>query len=198
MNGFEKRARSIKAKIMRTTLELLRTSDPKRIRIADISKAANVSQVTIYNYFGSKELLLREVFIGYVDKVLQDFEDYMKEERLLKERIEYILFLKKESFKEFPPHLIKEMIVNDHELAEYVEEQYRSKEIPIFIQMIEEGKNSGEISADVTTANVLALIQLYMNQYELMLGLAEQSGDMDAFFEGMVHMFFYGICGKPG
>ncbi|TCZ75267.1 TetR/AcrR family transcriptional regulator [Paenibacillus albiflavus] len=197
MNGFEKRAKSIKTKIMRTTLEMLRTSDPKRIRIADISKTANVSQVTIYNYFGSKELLLREAFISYVDKALLDFEDYMNEERLLKERIEYILFLEKESFKEFPPRLIKEMLLNDHELAKYVEVQYQNKKIPIITQMIEEGKNSGEISDDVTTANVLALIQLYMNQYEMMLGLAEQSGDMDAFFEGMVHMLFYGICGKP-
>src|SRR4051812_12855709 len=102
MNGFEKRANLIKEKIMKTTLNMLRKSDPKRIRIADISKMANVSQVTIYNYFGSKESLLREVFKSYVDNAVLDFEQFMKGGHSLKEKIEYILFLEKESYKEFP------------------------------------------------------------------------------------------------
>lgn len=196
MNGFEKRANLIKDKIMRTTLELVRTSEPKRIRIADISKAAKVSQVTIYNYFGSKEELLREVFRNYFDKAIRDFEEYMSEGHSLKEKIEHIIFLEKESYSDFPPGLIKELLIDDEELARYMEEQYRNKAIPLTIQIIEEGKASGEISSEVSTEHVLAFIQLYMNQYESILAMAQQSDDMDGFLEGMVHMFFYGVCGK--
>jgi len=197
MNGFEKRAYLIKEKIIRTTLEMLQTSDPKRIRIADIAKTAQVSQVTLYNYFGSKEALLREAFIHFVDHSVRDFEAYMNEGHSLKEKIAYILQLKKESFLEFPPRVIKEILIGDPELNRYMEEQYKTKTIPLTVQMIDEGKASGEISDAVTVEGVLAFIQLYMNQYEIMLEMASQSGDMDAFFENMLHMFFYGICGKP-
>jgi AcrR family transcriptional regulator len=196
MNGFEKRANLIKEKIMKTTLNMLRTSDSKRIRIADISKMAKVSQVTIYNYFGSKESLLREVFKNYVDKAVRDFEEYMNGGHSLKEKIEYILFLEKESYKEFPPGLIKELLKEDHELTRYVEKLYKEVTIPLTVRLIKEGKDSGEISGDVSIETVLAFIQLYMNQYETILDMAGQSGDIDKFLEGMVRMFFYGVCGK--
>jgi AcrR family transcriptional regulator len=196
MNGFEKRANLIKEKIMKTTLDMLRTSDPKGIRIADISKMAKVSQVTIYNYFGSKEALLREVFKNYFDKVIRDFEEYMNEGHSLKEKIEHIIFLEKESYKEFPPGLIKDLLIEDQELSRYIEEQYREKSIPLTVRIIKEGKDSGEISEHVSIENVLAFIQLYMNQYETILDMAQKSGDMDNFLEGMVDMFFYGVCGK--
>ncbi|HEY2494397.1 MAG TPA: TetR/AcrR family transcriptional regulator [Paenibacillus sp.] len=197
MNGFEKRANLIKEKIMQTTLDMLRTSDLKRIRIADISKMAKVSQVTIYNYFGSKEALLREVFKNYVDKAVCDFEEYMNGGHSLKDKIEHIIFLEKESYNEFPPSLIKELLINDHELNRYIEEQYQEKTIPLTVRIIQEGKESGEISEDVSIESVLAFIQLYMNQYETILEMAQKSGNMDQFLEGMVHMFFYGVCGKP-
>lgn len=197
MNGFEKRAGRIKEKIMKTTLEMMRTSDLKRIRIADISKAAEVSQVTIYNYFGSKEALLREVFISFVDDAVRSFEEYMNEGHSLKEKIEYILFQGKETYKELPPGVIKELLVGDHELTQYIEEQYKGKALPLTVRMIQEGKDSGEISEDVSIDIVLAFIQLYLNQYEMLLNMAAQSGDMDKFLEGMVRMFFYGVCGKP-
>ena len=196
MNGFEKRANLIKEKIMKTTLDMLRTSDPKGIRIADISKMAKVSQVTIYNYFGSKEALLREVFKNYFDKVIRDFEEYMNEGHSLKEKIEHIIFLEKESYKDFPPGLIKDLLIEDQELSRYIEEQYRERAIPLTVRIIKEGKDSGEISEHVSIENVLAFIQLYMNQYETILEMAQKSGDMDNFLEGMVDMFFYGVCGK--
>lgn len=41
------------------------------------SKKANVSQVTIYNYFESKHNLIHEVFVYYADKALDEFEQIL-------------------------------------------------------------------------------------------------------------------------
>lgn len=196
MNGFEKRASLIKQKIIQTTLQMLGTSGSNKIRIADLAKSANVSQVTIYNYFGSKEILIRETFIDYVDRAVLEFEQYMDENHSLKEKIEHIILLEKSSYKELPPRLIKELLAEDEELSRYIEKQYREKTIPLTVRILQEGKRSGEISEEVSVDSVLAFIQLYMNQYETILQMAEQSEDTEKYLEGMVHMFFYGICGK--
>ncbi|MEK5479055.1 TetR/AcrR family transcriptional regulator [Paenibacillus sp. FSL R5-0407] len=197
MNGFEKRAQRIKEKILRATLNLLRTTDPKRIRIADISKAAKVSQVTIYNYFGSKEALLRDVFIGYIDKAIAEFIEFMDGKHTLKEKIEYIIFLEKEAYSDLPPGAIKDLVEDDPELGAYIEKVYQEFTTPLVTRIIEEGKASGEIAPDMPLENVMAFIQLYMNQYQAILNMAAQSPDRDKFLEGMVQMFFYGVCGKP-
>lgn len=87
-------------------------------------------------------------------------------------------------------------MIEDHELASYIEKQYKEKTIPLTVRLIEEGKHSGEISNDISIESVLGFIQLYMNQYENLLEMAQQSGNMDKFLDEMVHMFFHGICGK--
>ncbi|WJH36129.1 TetR/AcrR family transcriptional regulator [Paenibacillus sp. CC-CFT747] len=198
MNGFEKRAQGIKNKIKQTTFAMLQTApDLKGMRIADIAKEARVSQVTIYNYFGSKEALLTEVIKDYAEKSIRDFEAYLNEGHTLKEKIEHILSLEKASYKELPPGLIKEMMEENRELDRFFREQYQEKTLPLTMRIVQEGKESGEISEKVSAEQVMALMQLYMNQYELVLGMAAQSEDREGFLEGIVHMFFYGICGKP-
>jgi len=197
LNGFEKRASRIREKIMIATLDLLRTAGPKRIRIADIAGAADVSQVTIYNYFGSKEALFREVFKDYVDRSVRDFEIYMGEGHSLRETIEHIFRLAREAYRRFPPRLIQELIAEDPELARYIEEQYREKTLPLTVRLIREGKEKGEIPEDVPTESILVLIQMYMNQYEKVLEMAERSGDPETLLTGLARIFFYGICGRP-
>lgn len=175
---------------------MLRTSSASKIRIADIAATAKVSQVTIYNYFGSKEVLLREAFINYSDKAINDFEEYMNAGHSLKEKIEYILFREKEAYQELPPTIIKELLADDDELTRYIEGQYKEKAIPLTVRIIEEGKASGEIAEDVTIESVMAFMQIYMNQYETILEMAQNSSDEAKFLDGIVNMFFYGVCGK--
>ncbi|MNP78804.1 hypothetical protein D3C76_1765040 [compost metagenome] len=74
---------------------------------------------------------------------------------------------------------------------------YQEFTTPLVTRIIEEGKASGEIAPDMPLENVMAFIQLYMNQYQAILAMAAQSPDRDKFLEGMVHMFFYGVCGRP-
>ncbi|WP_339247366.1 TetR/AcrR family transcriptional regulator [Paenibacillus sp. FSL R10-2796] len=196
MNGFEKRAAQIKLKIMKTTMEMLKNWEPKRLRIADIAKEAGVSQVTIYNYFGSKEALLSESFKDFVQKEIQEFEDYIYQEHSLKEIIGYILTMERETYSGLSPATVKELMVEDQEMFHYIEERYANDILPVLVKMVEDGKARGEISNKVSTKGILSLMGMYMRNAGELLDEASKQVDMDAFIEEAIHIFFYGICGK--
>ncbi|EPR27741.1 TetR/AcrR family transcriptional regulator [Geobacillus sp. WSUCF1] len=67
MNGFARRTEQKKQAIKQAVLELLqKIRDPREVTIQEIAKQAHVSPVTIYNYFGSKENLIRETLLDDV------------------------------------------------------------------------------------------------------------------------------------
>ncbi|MCY7778891.1 TetR/AcrR family transcriptional regulator [Bacillus haynesii] len=195
MNGFEKRALLIKEKIKKTALDMLKTWEPKRIRITDIAKEANVSQVTIYNYFGSKEALLKEVFKDYIDQSISEFEEYMNKDISVKEKIELIILQKREANKQqFALTVIKEVMIEDSEIMDYVKQQYDEKIIPLMLQMIEEGHRTGEISPKITAESFLIFMNMIIENSKT---LGEAFEKNRQFTEEMMHIFFYGLCGRP-
>lgn len=196
MNGFEKRASLIKEKILKTTLEMLKTWEPSKIRIADIAKTAHVSQVTIYNYFGSKEALLHEVIKNYIDTSFKEFGELMQGDFTFKEKIERIILQDKESFNVLSPQRINQLLIEDKEMAQYIQKETNEKVIPVMLQMLEEGKKSGEISDKVSSQALLMFINFSLKHYQELMEMVEQSDNLDI-IDSMLHIFFYGICGKP-
>ncbi|HWI48526.1 MAG TPA: TetR/AcrR family transcriptional regulator [Rummeliibacillus sp.] len=195
MNGFERRAALIKEKILKTTLEMLKTWEPSKLRIADIAKTAQVSQVTIYNYFGGKEALIHEVVKNYIDSSISDFQKYMQQDGTVKEKIERMILQDKEAYHSLSPFLINQLLTEDKKLAEYVQEETTEKIIPPMIKLIEDGKENGEISEKVTTKAFLVFINFYLKHYQELMELVNQENNPDL-IESMHHIFFYGICGK--
>ncbi|MBB6732185.1 TetR/AcrR family transcriptional regulator [Cohnella zeiphila] len=195
MNGFEKRAERIKEKIKSTVFRMLQTWEPKKIRIADIAAEAGVSQVTIYNYFGSKEGLIRETFRDYVGRSVRDFEEFIGSGPSMKEVISYALQYDKLMYRAFSPEMVKQLVIDDSEIAREVDEMYRSRILPFMERFIEEGRRRGEISAKVSTQTIMTYIGIMYNQMQASLDLMQKSGDPEKFLEEAVHLFFYGICG---
>lgn len=181
---------------MGTTMDLLQNLEPRRLRIADIAKAAGFSQVTIYNYFGSKENLLSESFKNFVQQAIREFEEEMLRNHSMRDLIGYILVKEKETYSSLQPALIKEILYDNPQMYGYLQEQYDAKVIPLMLRMIEEGQARGEISDKVSVQAVLLQIQMYMKSSGEMLEAMEKHGDKMAFVDELLHLFFYGICGQ--
>lgn len=195
MNGFEKRAFQIKAKIIQTTLEMLKTWDSNKIRIADIAKKANVSQVTIYNYFGNKEALLREVVKKYIEDAFNVFLENMSRDHTFKEKIEQVILQERESSLSSLTPFLMQFVKEDQEIAQFMEKEYNEKILPVFFQLIEEGRRNGEISDKISNEGLFVFINFNMKYTNEFYDSIQQTGNMNLINE-MLHIFLYGICGK--
>lgn len=196
MNGFEQRAAKIKQKIMDTTLSLMQHEALKKIKIADIATQAEVSQVTIYNYFGSKDTLIRESYKNYMLNTLSEFEQYGAEGHSFREIVEYTLFAQHKAQSLMASGLIEELMRKDEELYRFIEGEYQTKAFPLLIKLLEEGKRSGEVSPTLTAPIFLVYLQMFMSGIRQVMEAMMQSDDTEQFTKELTHLFFYGLCGK--
>lgn len=195
MNGFERRAQQIKNRIKEKTLQMLAASSVKQIRISDIAGKAGVSQVTIYNYFGSKEALIREVFQDYIEKIMVEFEALVGGSGTLKEKIEYIILQKKKTSHIFHPSVIAELMQEDPEIRNFVQQNYEERSVPMVVDLITKSKAKGEISEHISVETVMLYLNMLNESSYRMMESLQFNDNQDKLIEEMVQVFFYGICG---
>ncbi|WP_241211027.1 TetR/AcrR family transcriptional regulator [Listeria fleischmannii] len=70
MNGFEKRTEEKKKSVLESAFALMNNdAGVKNLTIDDLVKEANVGKTTIFKYFGSKENIIHEVFIHFLNEM---------------------------------------------------------------------------------------------------------------------------------
>lgn len=192
MDGFQRRREKKKIDILEAALSLFIEFGVQKISIAEIAKKANVSQVTIYNYFESKHNLVREVFLYYMDKMTREFDQIIYSNDPFPEKIKQLIFKEKETAKQlnedFYNYIMKEYSSDPH----FSEKIFVDEALPRFIQLFDEGKNQGYVDPNLSNEAIIFFIQAmneYMQKeivYKKMLPLTED----------IMNLFFYGLVGK--
>jgi AcrR family transcriptional regulator len=193
VDGFKRRSELKKSSILQSALDLFMKYGIKRVSVAEIAKSANVSQVTIYNYFGSKDKLVDEVMTYYIDDMWNEYEIIMNSNVDFSEKIKEFIFNKKISassiHEEVYTYLMQEFTSGNNT---YIEEFYNKKALPEMVKLFEQAKKEGQIDPTISNEAILAYIQMYReflqqkDVYEHILPLTED----------LTKLFFYGIVGS--
>lgn len=192
MDGFQRRREQKKKNILEAALTLFMEYGVQKISIAEIANKANVSQVTIYNYFESKHNLVHEVFIYYVDRASEEFEEILNSNISFPEKIKQIMFIKKETAKQihedFYHYLMKEYTSSGN----YMEKIYVEKALPRIIELFNQGKEQGYVDPNLSNEAILLYIKA-INDY---IQREEVYQKILPLTEDIMNILFYGIIGK--
>lgn len=192
MNGFERRKELKKRDILEAALALFMRHGIDKVAVAEIAKEANVSQVTIYNYFESKDNLIREVIIYYVDQIWEEYVKLFHSDIPFPEKLKKIIFDKKivanQINEDFFNYFMREYSSEDN----YIMQFYTETALPSFMKLFEEGKEQGYVDRNISDEAILFYIQMFAdymrrdNMAEAILPITED----------LTKIFFYGVAGK--
>ncbi|GFZ83442.1 TetR family transcriptional regulator [Compostibacillus humi] len=193
MDGFERRREQKKKDILQAALSLFLKYGVQKVSVAEIAKEAAVSQVTIYNYFESKDNLVHEVIIFYTDTVWQKYyEEIFESDLSFSEKITKIIFEKKETAEEIHPDFYQYFMKEYANGISYMEKLYTEQVLPKFIELFNEGKAEGLVDPTLSNEAIIFYIQMFKeyfqreDAYEKALPITED----------LTKLFFYGIAGN--
>jgi AcrR family transcriptional regulator len=193
MDGFTRRKEQSKEEIRKAAWELFSRHGVDKVSMMDIAHKAGVSQVTIYNNFGSKEALARE-FVSFMVDVLES-------------RVQEIVAMegsyqdKMAAFFQFISALLADgrpsasggavfagnaELHNDPEIKE-IRIKAQERMIALLLQLIKEGKKQGQVneqlSEDALRYYFVAFMEIFPNaefqrQYARRPNLVDELGEL--------------------
>lgn len=193
MNGFEKRREQKKKQILDSLTDMVMTRNFKEIGIREIAQQAGVSPGSIYNFFGNKEELAKEVFYHQMEEAGKDFIQMMNSDLPFEEKMNKMYEVSVNNQESITSEGMKNFIFTDPAFHAYVEQYANTVAIPEIMKLIEQGKAEWKVTGGVSAEAIM----FFMNGIVAMIGnpsIAEKL-TVDLRKE-LGNLFLYGVLGK--
>ncbi|WP_144569259.1 TetR/AcrR family transcriptional regulator [Bacillus pseudomycoides] len=192
LNGFEKVKEKKKRAIKDAALSLFSERGFNEVKIEDIAKKAKVSQVTIYNHFGSKDALFRELIHEFAKTEFQFYQEIAAENMTFQEMFHKMMRRKMESGSLFHPDMLLQVIQKDPELREFIYRYQNETVLPWFLEILENAQRQNEINPNLSKEMILLYIQMF-SKFGEDYGVQLLEDDREKHIKDIITMFFYGL-----
>jgi len=192
MNKYELTTEKKKKSIINAALTLFKDKGFTSVSIKEIAALAHVSQVSIYNYFGSKEALVAECVNIVMSDTLQQAADILAKDISFTEKINSALLLCTEKMNLSISKFFTEEALNDPALVELLTRDISESKNKIFQEYIELGQQEKIIDSTIPTEALLD----FMEAFNIMGSKLKFDDDTSEKIKHIHHLFLYGIIGK--
>lgn len=192
MNQYQKTTEKKKQAIIQAALQLFKEKGFKDTSIKSIAEAAEVSPVSIYNYFGSKDNLVALCVNDLFEEITQQAEDILNSNLDFKTKLDHAFALCQEKMSQQIPDYFQDKLVEDSVFSTLLTKAITAKKRDIYRAYIKVGKEEGLIAEDLST-------ELILNVMDALNGMGNQIADSDNLeteVEQIHQIFLYGIFGK--
>lgn len=160
MNGFERRTEQKKEQILKVALELFSQHGFKKVSISDIAHKADVSPVTIYNHFGSKDGLIRESIKRQIILIMDKYRAIINGKGTFAEKLEKIVFDKVGMAALYGGELLSLLLTSDEEMNRYVNDVMVKESLELTMHLFEEGRRQGYLSKTISNETITIYLEI--------------------------------------
>lgn len=192
MNQYQKTTEKKKQAIIQAALQLFKDKGFKETSIKSIAEAAEVSPVSIYNYFGSKDNLVALCVNDLFEEITQQAENILNSDLDFKTKLDHAFALCQEKMSQQISAYFQDKMVEDSVFSTLLTKAITAKKRDIYRAYIELGKEEGLIAKDLST-------ELVLNVMDALNGMGNQldhSDNLETEVDQIHQIFLYGIFGK--
>lgn len=158
MNGYEKRALRKRNQIVEAAQGLFFKNGIAGVTVEQVAKAARVSRVTIFKYFGDKDGLVKESVQAWACSLLAAIDSVLESDRPFPEKLtsffsEFVHLRDETGYKE---------IRGDRELMGCIREAVKVEGLPRMMALVGQGKCAGAIDPALKDEAIL----LYFSAFQ--------------------------------
>ena len=192
MNQYHKTTEKKKQAIVQAALRLFKDKGFKETSIKSIAEVAEVSPVSIYNYFGGKDNLVALCVNDLFEEIAQQAEDILNSDLDFKAKLDHAFALCQEKMSQQISDYFQDKMVEDSVFSTLLTKAITAKKRDIYRAYIKLGKEEGAIAEDLST-------DLILNVMDALNGMGNQLAHSDILekeVEQIHQIFLYGIFGK--
>ena len=192
MNQYQKTTEKKKQAIIQAALRLFKEKGFKETSIKSIAEVAEVSPVSIYNYFGSKDNLVSLCVNDLFEEITQQAEDILKCNLAFNTKLDQALDLCQEKMSQQISYYFQDKTVRDPAFSSLLTKAITAKKRDIYRTYINLGKEEGLIARDLST-------ELILNVMDALNSVGNQlahSDNLETDVKQIHQIFLYGILGK--
>lgn len=192
MNQYQKTTEKKKQSIIQAALHLFKEKGFKETSIKSIAEVAEVSPVSIYNYFGSKDNLVALCVNDLFEEITQQAEDILKSNLAFNTKLDQALDLCQEKMSQQISDYFQDKTVRDPAFSSLLTKAITAKKRDIYRTYINLGKEEGLIARDLST-------ELILNVMDALNSVGNQlahSDNLERDVKQIHQIFLYGILGN--
>lgn len=159
MNKYEIRTQKKKDAIIQASLALFKEKGYTNTGIVEIAAAAHVSAVSIYNYFGSKEGLVRECAGLLLRETCDMIAALLAEPGSFKDKLLQAVAMCTEKPHELLEEYFSQDALDDKEFVELFNESVNEIRLNVLADFVESGKEEGAIAPSLSTDTILEFLK---------------------------------------
>lgn len=196
MNGYEIRTEKKKDRIRYAAVELFSEHGIDNTSVSKIAKKAGVAPASVYNYFGTKDDLVKHTIIYFIEEQWKSLKKVLDSETAFPELLEQIIFTREEMLNTINLDFINDLInvSPDYEMKTYIEEFYQNRFPNAMHQFIIRGREEGYIHKELSDDAVLLYLEMYRDVAHRPDLLNNRNKDL---LKELYSMMLYGLAGHP-
>ncbi len=194
MNGYERRTELKKDKIRTAALELFCKYGTDKTNINEIAQKAGVSPASIYNYFGSKEGLMKDTIINLLENSWKSRKELWESDLPFPEALKRTVSMKDDFLDQINLDGFCALLNSNPEIKKLIDDFNKNRHPHIVRKFLEKGRKEGYIRKEISFDAAMIYLTMYLD----VLQRPEMQKNLDSeLLKELLDLMIYGMTGQP-